>query len=465
MADQLTEEWSRLDNKVRFVLEIIQGKLVIQNRRKSDILTELRTRGYKPIYKNKSSSSSSPGAADDENTEEETGGKDHGYDYLLSMSLWSLTMEKVQGLIREKDERQRELDELLSKTPKDLWMTDLEEFEYQWDVMERTVEEEQASRPVKGKGKKAIIKKAAPKKKASYSGDDDDDMNDFDDDMEEDDEYDDYAPSKNKKATAASKKTDVTSVLTNILKPQVEKPKRVVSSSSSSTTLAAKKPAATATAPARAAPSSTSNNASSRVSPVTTAAASDSEEENSFSARLQKIMAARKPSPEYGTAQPPAVKEITTSLSTLSIDKPAPVNRASTLMSPTKSSLAKKKAPVKSKAKVIDDFDFPESSPVKPVVTKKPTAAASKAKTTVTKKPAAAAKKSSKKLFDSDEEEDDVTLHDVDSPIASPVVSKARIPRRAATTVKKTYAIVESDEDDVSDFGDEDDSFAMESDY
>ncbi|ORX81622.1 type II DNA topoisomerase [Basidiobolus meristosporus CBS 931.73] len=129
MADQLTQDWTKIDNRVRFILEIIEGKLVVQNRKKNDILKDLKTRGYAPFFKNAEKAA---------NTEEEDGEpeKDHGFDYLLSMPIWNLTTEKVDKLIKERDLKESELTALLSLTAKDLWNRDLDAFLEQWDKMQ-----------------------------------------------------------------------------------------------------------------------------------------------------------------------------------------------------------------------------------------------------------------------------------------------------------------------------------------
>ena len=44
------------------------------------------------------------------------------------MSLYNLTKEKVDSLKNEKDELQTKFDDLRSKTPKNLWIEDLDEF-------------------------------------------------------------------------------------------------------------------------------------------------------------------------------------------------------------------------------------------------------------------------------------------------------------------------------------------------
>lgn len=68
----------------------------------------------------------------DEDTEGMVDGKDHGYDYLLSMSFWSLTHERVQQLEKEMLQKRQELDLLLGKSADDLWNADIDEFLESW---------------------------------------------------------------------------------------------------------------------------------------------------------------------------------------------------------------------------------------------------------------------------------------------------------------------------------------------
>lgn len=91
LLQQLTAELTKLENRVRFVTEIIDGKLRVQNRKKVDLIQDLKKRGYHAILKS--------GVVESEAGDEEadTNGNNHGYDYLMSMPIWSLTMEKVSG--------------------------------------------------------------------------------------------------------------------------------------------------------------------------------------------------------------------------------------------------------------------------------------------------------------------------------------------------------------------------------
>ena len=94
MLDQLTFDLTKLENKARFVTSIINGSLVVQNRKKSILLKELALANYVPISKKKLAKEST-----EEEQEEDTDSvSDHGYDYLLSMPIWNLTAEKVKFL-------------------------------------------------------------------------------------------------------------------------------------------------------------------------------------------------------------------------------------------------------------------------------------------------------------------------------------------------------------------------------
>lgn len=48
------------------------------------------------------------------------------FDYLLGMTLWSLTKEKKDELLRNRDEKLAELRRLQARTPVSLWKEDLD---------------------------------------------------------------------------------------------------------------------------------------------------------------------------------------------------------------------------------------------------------------------------------------------------------------------------------------------------
>lgn len=95
LADELTRQFDRVSNQARFVQMIISKELVVSNKKKADIESELRSLKFKPFPKSKQAKE----AGETEPTleeEDEDGGQAGDYDYLLGMAIWSLTKEKVR---------------------------------------------------------------------------------------------------------------------------------------------------------------------------------------------------------------------------------------------------------------------------------------------------------------------------------------------------------------------------------
>jgi DNA topoisomerase-2 len=231
MADVLTKDWTRLDNRVRFVLEIIEGKLIVQNRKKVDIIADLLKRGYAKDAK----------AADSVNGDEEVDTSSKDFDYLLGMPIYSLTREKVEKLMAERSGKEEELDQLLKKTPKDLWRADLAEFLNVWENHEAELDKAltKANGAVRtrmlagGKkvadevyniksGKKTNVKKnKAPSKKAALS--DEDERSESESDFELDnDSPPAKRPAARPRAAAKSKPIELDDVPTISIKPIVK---------------------------------------------------------------------------------------------------------------------------------------------------------------------------------------------------------------------------------------------------
>jgi DNA topoisomerase-2 len=123
MTTRLTKEWSKFDNQARFIQEIIDGSLVIHKKKRQMIIQELQSRNFKPFTTDNANIEENP--VDIDSASQGSVSEHSGFDYLLSMPLWSLTHERIEKLNREKKIKEQELDDLLRKTPKDLWKTDL----------------------------------------------------------------------------------------------------------------------------------------------------------------------------------------------------------------------------------------------------------------------------------------------------------------------------------------------------
>lgn len=149
---------------------------------------------------------------------EEDGVNEKEFDYLLSMPIWNLTMEKVQAMQKEQDDKTFELETLLAKSPKDLWKADLQMVLEEWDdILKLDQEAKSKARPTT-KGKKGAtlnVKKAAAKqkklakaKKVAVDDEDEDPISSSDDDfMELDDDYMEKPKKKNAKVSGTKAET------------------------------------------------------------------------------------------------------------------------------------------------------------------------------------------------------------------------------------------------------------------
>lgn len=132
-----------LDNKVRFILGVVHGEIIVNNRKRADLFMELQEKGFTPYRKKSKKVDVAVAGATDEVDEMEDNSeallsKDlqaSDYEYLLSMAIGTLTLEKVQQLCADKDKLIREVDELRKATPEQLWLKDLRALEEQLDVL------------------------------------------------------------------------------------------------------------------------------------------------------------------------------------------------------------------------------------------------------------------------------------------------------------------------------------------
>ncbi|KAI8920016.1 DNA topoisomerase [Powellomyces hirtus] len=131
LLDELNHELTKINNKVRFVTEIIEGELVVQKKRKAVLLQELKQRKYTPFYNKKAPIPEEEDENEDSATDNAQAG---GYDYLLTMPIWNLTMEKVEQLKNQRDQKESEIVLMTGLSIDDLWRTDLDGFLAQWDV-------------------------------------------------------------------------------------------------------------------------------------------------------------------------------------------------------------------------------------------------------------------------------------------------------------------------------------------
>ena len=113
IINKLNNELLYLDAKIKFILDIIENRLKINNRKKSDIEEYLEKNNY-PKKRNESDGKTS-------------------YDYLIKMPIWNLTYEKKEELLKELNNKKDMLAEIELKTIENMWLDDLEVFDVEYN--------------------------------------------------------------------------------------------------------------------------------------------------------------------------------------------------------------------------------------------------------------------------------------------------------------------------------------------
>ncbi|KAI1177478.1 DNA topoisomerase [Nemania sp. FL0916] len=128
-------DYRKLKNQARFIQEIMDQELVVSRKKKAVIIEELRKRKYEAFVKNAEAKVKSEGEDEEAEAEEQSPVEDdsRGYDYLLSMPIWSFTQERLDRLKEQIVKKKAEHDELQALSEKDLWCKDLDDFEETWN--------------------------------------------------------------------------------------------------------------------------------------------------------------------------------------------------------------------------------------------------------------------------------------------------------------------------------------------
>ncbi|KAL6530462.1 DNA topoisomerase 2 [Orobanche minor] len=152
MLSMLEKELLKLENKARFINEVVEGKTIIMNRKRNDLLAELKQKNFTPFPSN--ATSPNPTESD--------------YEYLLSMPIGTLTMEKVQELCGQRKKLNDEVDGLKHATPESLWSKDLDALEQKLNLQSKIYDRLEGMKPeVNGGTSKRTIRTTRKKKKAN----------------------------------------------------------------------------------------------------------------------------------------------------------------------------------------------------------------------------------------------------------------------------------------------------------
>jgi DNA topoisomerase-2 len=120
----LRKELMVLSNRARYITELLEDKIDLRRKTNKQLGELLKERKYDMVDAKE---------AKDEGEGEEAEPSGQGYKYLLKLPMDSVSEENVQKLLNEKQKKEKELEELSSKTVEQMWMKDLEELEVEYN--------------------------------------------------------------------------------------------------------------------------------------------------------------------------------------------------------------------------------------------------------------------------------------------------------------------------------------------
>ena len=103
---ELDKQIHLLTAKCRFILDVVEERIVIYRQTKDKIKEQLVSKEYPLI--------------------------NESFDYLLKLPIYSLTKEEIDKLLQEKGDLESQHSELSSKTTKDIWLSELATFEKEY---------------------------------------------------------------------------------------------------------------------------------------------------------------------------------------------------------------------------------------------------------------------------------------------------------------------------------------------
>uniref|UniRef100_A0A0N5BZA6 TOP4c domain-containing protein n=1 Tax=Strongyloides papillosus TaxID=174720 RepID=A0A0N5BZA6_STREA len=145
LVGMLEAQSKRLSNQARFIVAKIKGEIIMENRKKKNIVDQLIKEKFDPdpvkawkdyIKKKELEMCGEVEIEEEEESEDNETSTDAGlkkrladYDYLVNMALIKLSEEEKDRLLKESGDKLAELEELKKKTWADLWEHDLKVFE------------------------------------------------------------------------------------------------------------------------------------------------------------------------------------------------------------------------------------------------------------------------------------------------------------------------------------------------
>ena len=194
MISVLKKEVATLSNKARFIKMVIEDEIVIKRKKRAVLVNELyelkfdtqtmlnekKQKTKEELHKelelqnntnieeeNSINVNDGNNQSDNEDNNEQKNKKNEikpkvpikEYDYLLNMNLWSLTQEKIEELLKQKELKEKELATLEQTEVETLWDNDLDNLEEELSKYEQMEEEDRLLAQKLNKGKSGAIPK------------------------------------------------------------------------------------------------------------------------------------------------------------------------------------------------------------------------------------------------------------------------------------------------------------------
>ena len=127
MINKLQIEHTRLSNRARFIVMVVAETIQVRNIPKLKVVEQLCHYKF-PLIQNRNNSEDDDGNAEVSPANKTPKELEQGYDYLLGMKLWSLTLERVAELKQEQASKAKEIEDLKTTLPSTLWERDIDAF-------------------------------------------------------------------------------------------------------------------------------------------------------------------------------------------------------------------------------------------------------------------------------------------------------------------------------------------------
>lgn len=128
IVDRLEQDTLLISIKVKFILDVIDKKILINNQAKSKIIEQLEKAEFPKMFNGKLYKSDGLKSLKSKDREAAN------YDFLIKMPLYNLTKERIEELKKECDTLTAELESIKKKTDLMIWEEDLKEFEKHYEV-------------------------------------------------------------------------------------------------------------------------------------------------------------------------------------------------------------------------------------------------------------------------------------------------------------------------------------------